>query len=82
MWSKIDIAVIKVESSFDFNDKSYEEVCSYIPQPIDFNTEKEFPKPGDDVIVLGWGHNKEFRKVSKSFIYVIARVICCLVYFY
>ncbi|XP_050554161.1 uncharacterized protein LOC118270180 [Spodoptera frugiperda] len=61
-WSYIDIAVVKVESPFDFNDSQYESLCSYKPKVIGVNYEKRFQDPGVDGLVYGWGHLDIWRK--------------------
>ncbi|CAH1641528.1 unnamed protein product [Spodoptera littoralis] len=61
-WSYIDIAVVKVESPYDFADKTFEEKCSYIPAPIIINYEMKYQEPGVDAIVLGWGHRAKWRQ--------------------
>ncbi|XP_035442438.2 uncharacterized protein LOC118270771 [Spodoptera frugiperda] len=61
-WSYIDIAVVKVESPYDFNDKTYLDKCSYIPAPIIINYETKFQEPGIDAMVMGWGHRAKWRK--------------------
>ncbi|KAH9636509.1 hypothetical protein HF086_017675 [Spodoptera exigua] len=62
-WSYIDIAVVKVESPYDFQDKSFAELCSYIPVPIIINYETKYQEPGVDGIVLGWGHQSKWRQL-------------------
>ncbi|KAF9797578.1 hypothetical protein SFRURICE_008680 [Spodoptera frugiperda] len=61
-WSLIDIALVRVESPFDFNDATYEELCSYKPTPIAINYEEKYQAPGTDALVLGWGHLDKYRK--------------------
>nr|XP_021191519.2 uncharacterized protein LOC110377139 [Helicoverpa armigera] len=61
-WSFIDIALVKVESPYDFSDESYKEVCSYIPAAIPINYETRFQNPGTDGLVFGWGHTEIWRK--------------------
>lgn len=62
-WSDIDIALAEVESPYDFNDTSFEVLCSYIPAPIAINYEAKYQIPGTDAIALGWGHSSVWRKV-------------------
>ncbi|XP_022827650.1 uncharacterized protein LOC111357265 [Spodoptera litura] len=61
-WSYIDIAVVKVESPYDFNDSQYETLCSYKPKVIGVNYEKRFQDPGIDGLVYGWGHLDIWRQ--------------------
>ncbi|XP_022827217.1 uncharacterized protein LOC111356963 [Spodoptera litura] len=61
-WSLIDIALVRVETPFDFNDATYEELCSYKPTPIAINYEEKYQEPGTDALVLGWGHIDKYRK--------------------
>ncbi|XP_026729397.1 coagulation factor IX-like [Trichoplusia ni] len=61
-WSDIDIALAEVESPYDFNDSSFEVLCSYIPAPILINYEAKYQIPGTDAIALGWGHSSIWRK--------------------
>ena len=62
-WSFIDIALVKVESPYDFQDESYKRLCSYIPTTIPINYEERFQEPGTDGLVLGWGHTEKWRQV-------------------
>ncbi|KAH9636505.1 hypothetical protein HF086_017671 [Spodoptera exigua] len=61
-WSLIDIALVRVETPFDFNDATYEQLCSYKPTPIAINYEEKYQEPGTDALVLGWGHIDKWRK--------------------
>nr|XP_021191509.2 uncharacterized protein LOC110377131 [Helicoverpa armigera] len=63
-WSFIDIALVKVESPYDFNDQSYTKVCSYIPNAIAINYEPKFQRPDLDALVYGWGHTEKWREVG------------------
>lgn len=63
-WSLIDIAVVRVESSFDFNDEKYVTHCSYKPSMILVNYDTKYQEPGIDAIVMGWGHRTKWRKVN------------------
>lgn len=65
-WSFIDIALVKVESPYDFNDAKYDERCSYRPTAIPINYEKRFQVPGTDGLVFGWGHAEKWRKPEDS----------------
>ncbi|KAJ8709671.1 hypothetical protein PYW08_009675 [Mythimna loreyi] len=61
-WAYIDIALVKVESPYDFEDQSYKTVCSYIPTTIPVNYDQRFQEGGLDGLVLGWGHTDLWRK--------------------
>ncbi|CAH0697131.1 unnamed protein product [Spodoptera exigua] len=61
-WSYIDIAIVKVESPFDFNDSKYETLCSYKPKVIGVNYEQRFQESGIDALVYGWGHLEVWRQ--------------------
>ncbi|XP_037876668.1 uncharacterized protein LOC105841781 [Bombyx mori] len=61
-WSWIDIAIVKVESEYDFNDEKYTQLCSYKPAIIDVNYARKYQEPGTDALVLGWGHKEKWRK--------------------
>ncbi|CAH2059437.1 unnamed protein product, partial [Iphiclides podalirius] len=60
-WSAIDIALAKVDSPY-LNPSSYEEKCSYAPEPIMINYEPKYQLPGVDAIVMGWGHLERWRQ--------------------
>lgn len=62
-WSFIDIAVVKVESPYNFEDTAYG--CSYTPQAIKINYETKYQEPGIDAVVFGWGHKEKWRSVCK-----------------
>ncbi|XP_021191516.3 uncharacterized protein LOC110377137 [Helicoverpa armigera] len=61
-WSHIDVALVRVESPFNFNDTNYETLCSYRPTTIPINYELKYQEPGTDALVLGWGHKEKWRK--------------------
>ncbi|KAJ8715574.1 hypothetical protein PYW07_010056 [Mythimna separata] len=61
-WAFIDIAVVKVESPYDFSDTSYATLCSYTPAPISINYDSKYQEPGIDAMVLGWGHRDKYRQ--------------------
>ncbi|XP_075986595.1 uncharacterized protein LOC142983548 isoform X2 [Anticarsia gemmatalis] len=61
-WAYIDIALAKVESPYGKNDDLFMKYCDYVPAPIEINYEAKFQEPGTDVIVMGWGHKKKWRK--------------------
>ncbi|KAM3960701.1 uncharacterized protein ACR2FA_005294 [Aphomia sociella] len=60
-WSHIDIAVVKVDTAFNFNDPVYTKFCSYAPNIIPINYEAKYQEPGVDAMVLGWGHLNKWR---------------------
>lgn len=72
-WSYIDIALVKVESPYDFNDATYQVQCSYIPTTIPINYENKYQEPGTDAMVLGWGHKIRWRTVNE--IHLINKLI-------
>ncbi|KAJ8709673.1 hypothetical protein PYW08_009677 [Mythimna loreyi] len=61
-WAYVDIALVKVESPYDFADASYEVVCSYIPGPISINYDEKRQATDVDAMVLGWGHEHYWRE--------------------
>ncbi|KAJ8709674.1 hypothetical protein PYW08_009678 [Mythimna loreyi] len=63
-WSMIDIALARVESPYNFKDTSILEICPYIPSKIAINYDVKYQNPGADCMVMGWGHDKKFRKQS------------------
>ncbi|XP_063369353.1 uncharacterized protein LOC134657720 [Cydia amplana] len=62
-WANIDLALVKVEKPYNFNDRSYLDHCSYIPNKIDINYDIKLQEPGTDAIVFGWGHLQKWREV-------------------
>ncbi|CAH0721140.1 unnamed protein product, partial [Brenthis ino] len=60
-WSALDIAVVKVEKQYRFDDQNFTKYCSYAPNKIDVNFDKQNEKPGTQAIVLGWGHTRKWR---------------------
>ncbi|KAJ0170845.1 hypothetical protein K1T71_013617 [Dendrolimus kikuchii] len=68
-WATIDIAAVRVESEFDFNDARYETACSYKPTQIDINYEFKYQEPGTDVLIMGWGHATKWRAPTDSNVY-------------
>nr|XP_049705084.1 uncharacterized protein LOC110377158 [Helicoverpa armigera] len=63
-WSFIDIAVVKVETPYDFNDATYTVTCSYTPNAITINYQTKYQEPKVDAIVFGWGHTKNWRNLN------------------
>ncbi|XP_075986701.1 uncharacterized protein LOC142983614 [Anticarsia gemmatalis] len=63
-WAYIDIALAKVESPYGTNDDVFKKYCDYAPQPIAINYQQKLQEPGTDVIVMGWGHKKKWRKAN------------------
>ncbi|XP_023951596.2 uncharacterized protein LOC112055639 [Bicyclus anynana] len=64
-WSYDDVAVVKVEKPFIFDDRHWSE-CSYSPAPILVNFDVNFEKPGTNAIVMGWGHTSEWRSPNST----------------
>ncbi|CAH0721139.1 unnamed protein product, partial [Brenthis ino] len=60
-WSALDIAVVKVDKQYRFDDQNFTKYCSYPPNKIDVNFDKQNEKPGTQAIVLGWGHTSKWR---------------------
>ncbi|XP_026323038.1 uncharacterized protein LOC113232502 [Hyposmocoma kahamanoa] len=65
-WSNIDIAVVKVESPYDFDGEKAAQICSWVPGPIDISFDYKHSEPGRDAMVLGWGHSDKWRKVRDN----------------
>lgn len=63
-WSNIDIALVKVESPYDFDGDKTAQMCTWVPGPIDISYDHKHIEPGRDAMVLGWGHSEKWRKVS------------------
>lgn len=61
-WSYIDIAVVQVESPYDF-ENPIDITCSWIPNAIDISYDGHHVKPGTDAMVLGWGSTSPWRAV-------------------
>ncbi|KAG6449900.1 hypothetical protein O3G_MSEX006279 [Manduca sexta] len=60
-WNWNNVGLARVESPYDFLDRSYLLHCSYIPTYINVNYHKEFQRPGRDVVTLGWGSSQYYR---------------------
>ncbi|KAL4708526.1 hypothetical protein ACJJTC_014134 [Scirpophaga incertulas] len=60
-WSFIDIAVVKVESAYNFDDDIYTSACSYQPRAININYDPLYQQPNTDAMVFGWGHLDVWR---------------------
>ncbi|KAJ8709670.1 hypothetical protein PYW08_009674 [Mythimna loreyi] len=58
---RIDIALARVESAYNLSDITFKILCSYQPTIIPINYEKRFQEPGNDAMVLGWGHKDYYR---------------------
>ncbi|KAJ8709675.1 hypothetical protein PYW08_009679 [Mythimna loreyi] len=68
-WADIDIALVKVESPFNFDDPNYEILCSYKPTTIPINYDAKYEEPGDDALVFGWGHAETWRRPGDTYNY-------------
>ncbi|CAG9794810.1 unnamed protein product [Diatraea saccharalis] len=60
-WAYIDIAVVKVESEFNFDGEKFK-YCTYKPKAIEINFDPKYQEPNRDSIVFGWGHAEKWRK--------------------
>ncbi|KAH9636506.1 hypothetical protein HF086_017672 [Spodoptera exigua] len=61
-WSYIDIALAKVESPYDFEDTTYERLCSYKPAIIPINYDPKYQTTDVDSMVMGFGHKSLWRQ--------------------
>ncbi|CAH1641523.1 unnamed protein product [Spodoptera littoralis] len=61
-WSYIDIALVKVDSPFDFEDPVYEQLCSYKPAIIPINYDPKYQVTNVDTMVMGFGHKSIWRE--------------------
>ncbi|KAJ8715578.1 hypothetical protein PYW07_010060 [Mythimna separata] len=61
-WAYVDIALVKVESPYDFNDVTYQIICSYIPSRIPINYDERRQATNTDALMLGWGHSYSWRE--------------------
>lgn len=62
-WANIDVALVKVETPYDFRGTKTSQVCSWVPGPIEISFDPKHMEPGRDAMVLGWGHAERWRKV-------------------
>ncbi|XP_075986819.1 uncharacterized protein LOC142983701 isoform X2 [Anticarsia gemmatalis] len=63
-WMVGDIAIVKVESEFNFERRI--RGCDYIPMKIDYNNESlELEKAGTLGTVIGWGATDQFTDADK-----------------
>ncbi|VVD00265.1 unnamed protein product [Leptidea sinapis] len=60
-WSLIDIALVKVEVPYNFEDDAYTRFCSYKPTTIPINYSQDY-QFNTDVIIMGWGHTERYRE--------------------
>ncbi|XP_063389664.1 uncharacterized protein LOC134675383 [Cydia fagiglandana] len=66
-WANIDLALVKVEKPYDFNDNSYiNHQCTYIPNQIDINYDINLQVAGTNAIVFGWGHDQKWRETNDT----------------
>ncbi len=65
-----DIALIQVKIPFDFTDRSIARIC--LPDIAHGN---KYPKPGTDVIAVGWGRTKETSNLSDTLQQVTLKVV-------
>lgn len=73
-WAYIDIAAVKVESPYDFTltepipeCRDSPEQKTWVPKKIKINFEVKYQNPGNDALVLGWGHTSKWREVGKIY---------------
>lgn len=62
-WGYIDIAMVKVESPYDFTTRLSPE-CSWTPNAINISYDWRDMQPGNDAMALGWGSTYISRHVS------------------
>lgn len=62
-WANIDIALAKVESPYNFDEK-LSSACTWVPQSVEISYNFRHMQPGTDAIVLGWGSSSSWRSVS------------------
>ncbi|XP_026323001.1 uncharacterized protein LOC113232473 [Hyposmocoma kahamanoa] len=67
-WAYIDIAAVKVESPYDFTltepipeCRDSPEQKTWVPNKIKINFEVKYQNPGNDALILGWGHTSKWR---------------------
>ncbi|XP_064074795.1 uncharacterized protein LOC135194101 [Vanessa tameamea] len=63
-WSKLDIALVKVDQKYKFKDRSYIQYCAYMPTKINVNFDIKFEEAGRKAIMLGWGHVIKWREIE------------------
>ncbi|XP_061723162.1 uncharacterized protein LOC133529462 [Cydia pomonella] len=68
-WANIDLALAQVEKPYDFNDNTYLDHCSYIPNKIEINYDNRLQEPGTNAIVFGWGHVQKWRQMDDTLDY-------------
>ncbi|CAH2097028.1 unnamed protein product [Euphydryas editha] len=59
-WSKLDIAIVKVEVPFDRPSSG----CMYNPMKIPINFDIKYENASVDVIMLGWGHSQKWTEID------------------
>ncbi|KAJ8709676.1 hypothetical protein PYW08_009680 [Mythimna loreyi] len=65
-WMNVDIGVATVDEPYKFNDLSYLTHCSYEPDIIKINFNKDIEKEKTRAIALGWGGKKVRSKDGKE----------------
>ncbi|XP_047539568.1 uncharacterized protein LOC125072977 [Vanessa atalanta] len=63
-WSKLDIALVKVDQKYKFKDRSYIQYCAYMPTKINVNFDVKYEAAGRMAIMLGWGHFIKWREIE------------------
>ncbi|XP_050357633.1 uncharacterized protein LOC126778203 isoform X2 [Nymphalis io] len=63
-WSKLDIALVKVDQKYKFKDRSYIQYCAYLPNKINVNFDIKYEEAGRKAIMLGWGHSLKWREID------------------
>ncbi|XP_026323000.1 uncharacterized protein LOC113232472 [Hyposmocoma kahamanoa] len=64
-WADIDIAVVEVESAYDFKNPIHGR-CSWIPNAINISYDPRHSQPDTDAMVLGWGSTRVWRKPNDT----------------
>ncbi|XP_046972879.1 uncharacterized protein LOC124539625 [Vanessa cardui] len=63
-WSKLDIALVKVDQKYKFRDRTYIQYCAYMPKRVSVNLDIKYEAAGEKAIVLGWGHLINWREIE------------------
>ncbi|XP_021191538.3 uncharacterized protein LOC110377159 [Helicoverpa armigera] len=58
-WISIDIGIAHVQEPYRFSDMSYRMYCSYVPQSIIINFEKNNMLETNQAVALGWGGKQD-----------------------
>ncbi|XP_026323069.1 uncharacterized protein LOC113232524 isoform X2 [Hyposmocoma kahamanoa] len=64
-WARIDIALVKVESPYDFETPISPE-CSWVPNLINISYDGRDMEEGKDAMALGWGSSGKWRSKKDS----------------